>query len=471
METIAPEIAKKLLNRDFANLAQRVQRGGKLNRAERAMLQGMASGAGSTATVAENYVELARILGVTRRSLQNWRKRKDAPKAVANGFHEVAAWRDEFMQRHGLEGDPVGTDAESALRARKLLAEVEERELRLAVKRGEFFADYPSFGPSAQADAAAPGLSAQSTIAPAPSANASLEPGSSGGLAASSLRSRLDHVHGWVRRYRALIPVSGISVESVRFESRQTKSSARLSNDEVRKRLVRVWGPRCIYCDRTDVPLQAEHIVARSRGGISRMHNLGLACRRCNRSKGSRLLEDYLADDPERLSAILLHVTQNRCCAAAVNSSIDALVAGLGSMQLPLELASGIVTRQNRERLGLSKSHCIDAACVGDVKQVLNWRCPVFLIKATGRGSYQRTRTDRNGSPQAYLPRQKRFYGFQTGDVVRATVRRRGKSPSVRTGRLTVRSCGWFGLRSHGRIYQAHWKKCCRIARGDGYAY
>jgi hypothetical protein len=35
---IAPEIARKLLNRDFANLAQRVQRvqrGGKLNRAER----------------------------------------------------------------------------------------------------------------------------------------------------------------------------------------------------------------------------------------------------------------------------------------------------------------------------------------------------------------------------------------------------------------------------------------------------
>ena len=139
METIAPELAKKLLNRDFANLAQRVQRGGKLNRTERAMLQGMASGAGSTATVAENYVELARILGVTRRSLQNWRKRKDAPKAAANGFHEVAAWR-EFMQRHGLEGDPVGSDAESALRARKLLAEVEERELRLAVKRGEFVA-------------------------------------------------------------------------------------------------------------------------------------------------------------------------------------------------------------------------------------------------------------------------------------------------------------------------------------------
>ena len=137
MDTIPPEIARKLLNRDFANLAQRVQRGVKLNRAERAMLQGMAASAGQTSTVAENYVELAKILGVTRRSIQNWRKRKDAPKPVANGFHEVAPWR-EFMQRHGLEGDPAGTDAESALRARKLLAEVEEREFRLAVRRREY---------------------------------------------------------------------------------------------------------------------------------------------------------------------------------------------------------------------------------------------------------------------------------------------------------------------------------------------
>lgn len=139
MDTIPPEIARKLLNRDFANLAQRVQRGGKLNRAERAMLQGMAASAGHTPTVAENYAELAKALGVARRTLQNWRKRKDAPKPAANGFHEVAAWR-EFMQRHGLEGDPAATDAESALRARKLLAEVEERELRLAVKKREYVA-------------------------------------------------------------------------------------------------------------------------------------------------------------------------------------------------------------------------------------------------------------------------------------------------------------------------------------------
>lgn len=140
MESVAPDIAKRLLSRDFANLVTRVQRGGKLTRAERSMLQGMASGAGNGPPVAANYVELGTILGVSRQSINSWKKRKDAPKPASNGLHDVAAWR-EFMRRNDIQsnqpeqGQP---DLESSLKARKLLAEVEERELRVGVKRGEY---------------------------------------------------------------------------------------------------------------------------------------------------------------------------------------------------------------------------------------------------------------------------------------------------------------------------------------------
>ena len=43
MDAIPPDVAKKLLNRDFANLVKRVQAGGKISRTERAMLQSMAA--------------------------------------------------------------------------------------------------------------------------------------------------------------------------------------------------------------------------------------------------------------------------------------------------------------------------------------------------------------------------------------------------------------------------------------------
>ena len=140
METsLPPDLARKLLNKDLANLVQRVHHGGKLSRVERSMLQNLASSSAGGDKVgpafAKNFVDLADILGVTRQSITTWKKRKDAPTPAANGLHDVAAWRD-FMKQHDLKGGTPTTDLETALRARKLLAEVEERELKVAVRKG-----------------------------------------------------------------------------------------------------------------------------------------------------------------------------------------------------------------------------------------------------------------------------------------------------------------------------------------------
>jgi hypothetical protein len=140
MDAIPPDIAKKLLNRDFANLVKRVQAGGKINRTERAMLQSMASGAGGDGPAyVRNFVELAVALKVSRQTINGWKKFDDAPKPEANGLHDVAKWR-EFLRTRGLKGGEETPDIQQALKARKLLAEVEERELRLAVRRGDFVA-------------------------------------------------------------------------------------------------------------------------------------------------------------------------------------------------------------------------------------------------------------------------------------------------------------------------------------------
>ena len=136
---LPPDVARKLLNKDLANLVKRVQHGGKLSRNERSMLQNLATASGENAgpTHVPNMVELAAVLGVSRQSLNQWKKRKDAPKPAANGLHEVAQWR-EFMKRHDLKGSTTVVDEETALRARKLLAEVEERELKVAVRKGQY---------------------------------------------------------------------------------------------------------------------------------------------------------------------------------------------------------------------------------------------------------------------------------------------------------------------------------------------
>ena len=135
METLSSELARKLLNKDFANLVKRVQSGSKLSRTERGMLQNMAQSAGGEAgpSHAKDHVELATILGVSRQAISAWRKRKDCPQAASIGIHEVAAWR-EFMKRHDLKGGTPTTDEETALKARKLLRLPEVEELSGSVR-------------------------------------------------------------------------------------------------------------------------------------------------------------------------------------------------------------------------------------------------------------------------------------------------------------------------------------------------
>lgn len=49
----------------------------------------------------------------------------------------MAEWR-EFVRIRGLKGGPPVHGNEEALKARKLLAEVEERELKVAIRKGDY---------------------------------------------------------------------------------------------------------------------------------------------------------------------------------------------------------------------------------------------------------------------------------------------------------------------------------------------
>ena len=131
--SITPEAAARILEANWKNVVKRVSTGKTLNATELALLKTRAAGSQQTLTHAKDTTELASILGVTRQTLHAWRKRKSAPKENADGTHDVIAWR-QFVELNGLKGS-VQPDAD-ALKARKLLAEIEDRELKVALKRG-----------------------------------------------------------------------------------------------------------------------------------------------------------------------------------------------------------------------------------------------------------------------------------------------------------------------------------------------
>ena len=134
---LTPEVAGKILDADFQNIVRKVAAGKPLTVAERARIESRAAGSVETLAYAKTLVELAAVLGVTRRTLSTWQKMDGAPKPLSNGLWPVADWR-EFVRLRGLKAGRTPAGNEEALKARKLLAEVEERELRIAVKKGEY---------------------------------------------------------------------------------------------------------------------------------------------------------------------------------------------------------------------------------------------------------------------------------------------------------------------------------------------
>jgi 5-methylcytosine-specific restriction endonuclease McrA len=300
------------------------------------------------------------------------------------------------------------------------------------------------------------------------------------GWHAPSLQHRVDTSMAWVRRLIRWAPLTAVSSELVRFDMQALENpeiagieyqQGTLAGYEVREYLLAKWGRKCAYCDAENVPLQIEHIHPKARGGTNRVSNLTLGCSACNRKKAALPIEVFLAKDRMRLAAILAQAKRPLKDAAAVNATRWALVQSLKATGLPVELASGGRTKFNRTRLGIPKTHALDAVCVGEVTTVRAWQKPTLAVKCAGRGSYQRTRLDKYGFPRGYLTRSKRVHGFQTGDLVRAVVPS-GKKAGTHVGRVAVRVTGNFNIQAAGEVVQGIAHRHCRLVqRSDGYGY
>ncbi|MDD2727588.1 RNA-guided endonuclease IscB [Malikia sp.] len=295
-----------------------------------------------------------------------------------------------------------------------------------------------------------------------------------------SLQHRVNTSLAWVQRLQRWAPVTALSSELVRFDLQAIQNpeisgveyqQGTLAGYETREYLLEKWDRTCAYCGAQNVPLQIEHIQPRARGGSDRVSNLTLACACCNQKKGAQPIESFLAKDPQRLRRLLAQARQPLKDAAAVNATRWALAQALKATGLPVELASGGRTKFNRARLGIPKTHALDAVCVGSLAAIAHWQRPTLMIKATGRGSYQRTRLNKFGFPRGYLMRTKRVKGFGTGDLVKATVPT-GKKVGCYTGRVAVRATGSFNIQTGSEVVQGVSHRHCRlIQRNDGYGY
>lgn len=299
------------------------------------------------------------------------------------------------------------------------------------------------------------------------------------GWLAPSLMHRIETTMGWINRLIRWSPIVSLALERVKFDMQKMQNSdiqgiqyqqGTLFEKEVMEYLLEKWNHKCMYCGIEDVPFEKEHLIPRSRGGSNRISNLGLSCRKCNQAKSNLTLEEFLANKPELLKKIKATLKKPLKDAAAVNATRNKLFYEMLKTGLPVETGTGAQTKYNRKMYNIPKTHALDAACVGDIRGVKNWGIPHLGIKCTGRGSYSRTRLNKYGFPRIYFPKEKRVFGFQSGDMVKTIIKIKNTFKAV-IGKIAVRSSGHFAL-IYGKVtINVKWSNCKLVQRADGYQY
>jgi 5-methylcytosine-specific restriction endonuclease McrA len=301
------------------------------------------------------------------------------------------------------------------------------------------------------------------------------------GWLAPSLLHRVENISTWINKLIRFCAIDSITMELVKFDTQKLQNpeisgkeyqQGTLFQYECREYLLEKFNRTCVYCGAKEVPLEVEHIHPRSKGGSNRISNLTLACRPCNQKKGSQDIKNFLSNKPDLLKRILSQIKATLKDASTVNSTRWKLKETLESTGLPVFTGSGALTKFNRCRLGLPKTHWLDAACVGNINDLIIETHQPLLIKSFGFGSRQMCSTDKYGFPKCYRSRQKVHFGFTTGDIVEANVPK-GKYAGKYTGRITTRSNGSFAIKSstYNKRIDVNYKYCRVIHKLDGYGY
>lgn len=292
-----------------------------------------------------------------------------------------------------------------------------------------------------------------------------------------SLEARVNQTLNAAAKLRNLLPITAISTEHVKFDTQLMENpeisgveyqQGELLGYEVREYLLEKWGRKCAYCGAENVPLEVEHIIPKIRGGSNRLSNLALACARCNQKKNSQTAEEF--GHPE----IQAQARKPLKDAAMMNATRWRLFERLRETGLSVECGTGARTKMQRIKHGLPKTHYYDACCVGastPARIDVSTAC-VAVWTTIGRGKRQMCQTDRYGFPRTHRARERKRYGFQTGDIVHASVWK-GKHVGSWRGRVTCRSSGYFDVRdSENRIICSPSHKNCRLVQhGDGWIY
>ena len=224
---------------------------------------------------------------------------------------------------------------------------------------------------------------------------------------------------------RRMCPISSIRLERNKFDPQLMMNPdiqgieyqrGTLFGWQVRAYILERDQGRCVYCRRSKVRLELDHVRPRAVGS-DRVDNLVACCRDCNIKKANRPIEQFLTDQPDLLERISKRLKRSALASAThMNAVLPALIEDLRATGLQVYLTDAASVSWTRQQLNVRKTHCYDAVLQGrDFTSVNTLPSKVIELRPSNGRSKQKANVDRHGTPvgqpfraQQRLPRHQR---------------------------------------------------------------
>ena len=298
------------------------------------------------------------------------------------------------------------------------------------------------------------------------------------GWLAPSVKSRANNVINFIKKYKKLLNINKVMIESVSFDVAQMSSNnyligtgyqqGPLYQNKLRSFIFSRSGGKCVYCGAKATEI--DHVIPKAKGGTNSSYNLAASCKSCNQMKSNKTLKEF----GKIMNKDYSHLKPKRLPkdAAIVQIARNYMVKEITKLVSDTTIYDAWLTKYNRDSLGLPKQHYYDALSVGEVPSKFNFLTDKILtISAKGRGSRQMCSMNKYGFPRTSAKASKSVNGFQTGDIVKAIVTK-GSKQGEYLGRVAVRASGYFDIQTKTKTIQGVGFEYCHIVqRSNGYSY
>lgn len=184
------------------------------------------------------------------------------------------------------------------------------------------------------------------------------------GWLAPSIKHKLDSHLKLIYQLKRIVPITKTVVEVATFDTQKMQNpeisgveyqQGKLQGYEIREYLLKKWKHKCAYCGKRNIPLEIEHITPKSKGGGNRVSNLTLACHDCNQAKGNKTAKEFGYPKLQAKAGKSLK-------AATFMNFVRSRIVD----KLKCEHTYGYITKYNRIKLRLEKSHINDAFVIAN---------------------------------------------------------------------------------------------------------